>query len=411
MNQSQSRTIRYAVAGLCSLALLLVIGWLVLHEPRAASDQQPVKAATASPRTCRVAPLVESATTNVNAAAIYRQAFAIYDALTKEQKDLIANWRTNVDASVAAELCEKIQPICDRMHQAAAETNCDWGLEQPITFHMLLPHLGPCQNIARAAIWSVAHCRTDSPSAAVDDLVAASRLGQNVSSPALIGHMVDLAIQDMVIDSVTDHASVLVGASDTPLVELLNDADYNEKLRRAIGQEADMVTREADRLAAMRPEEVMRELVALDGSSSALRSMGTVQAIADIRQAAELQRQYAQALGLPEADYRKWLTSLDVVRKTNLFVDLLVTPLEKARDRTQAMMVESAMAVAGLAVMQGGPGTLQSHPDPTTSQPFAWTQIADGFELESGFQVLEKPLKLTFKRTPTATSRPLAGRK
>ena len=74
-----------------------------------------------------------------------------------------------------------------------------------------------------------------------------------------------------------------------------------------------------------------------------------------------------------------------------------MTGLEKAVIRTQAMTVTSAMAAAGLAVMQSGPDALQSHPDPSTGQPFAYTQTADGFELQSSFQFQEKPVKLSFR--------------
>ena len=117
--------------------------------------------------------------------------------------------------------------------------------------------------------------------------------------------------------------------------------------------------------------------------------MGPAQVIADMRQAAELGRQYAQALELPEAEYRAWLTSLDEAGKTNPFVADFVTSLGGAVDKTQAITVRSAMAVAGLAVMQDGPDALQSHPDPTTGQPFTYKQTADGFDLESSFPFLE----------------------
>src|ERR1039458_9145737 len=97
MNQSQSRTVRYAVAGLCSLALLLVIGWLALREPPPPSpDLPPVRAVTVPSRAPLFTPnndalpetptnqVAESAAIPTNAATIYRQAFAIYDALSKE---------------------------------------------------------------------------------------------------------------------------------------------------------------------------------------------------------------------------------------------------------------------------------------------------------------------------------------
>jgi hypothetical protein len=352
------------------------------------------------PQETRTNEVAESAPIPTNAATLYRQAFAIYDALSKEEKDLTAGGRTN-DASVVAELCGKIQPICDLMLQAAAATNCDWELEQPITFKTLLPHLSPCRNLARAAVWSAAHCQTNDPSAAVDDLIATSRLGQNVFSPAtLIGHLVDLAIQGLVVHSVAENASLLASADDTRLVELLSDANYDEGLRRAFEQEADSTAREADKAASLPPEEAIVELEKFFGpyaSDSELGRMDPVQMIACLRQAADLQRQYAQALEMPDAEYQAWLASLQAASNTNPIVGMEVSSLRPAVDKTQAMTVNSAMAVAGLAVTQDGTDALQLHPDPTTGQPFAYQQTADGFELESSFQVAGKSLKLSFK--------------
>jgi len=410
MNPSQSKMARYAVAGLCGLALLLVIAWLALREPPPPSpDLPPVKAVTVSPSvplfTPDNAPLRETPTNTVaesapiptNAATIYRQAFTLYNALSQEQKDLIGNWRSNVDTSVAAEVCDKIQPICNLMHQAATATNCDWGLEQPFTVNISLPHLNPSRNLARVAVWSAGHCRTNAPSAAVDDLVAASRLGQKVAlTPVLIGHLLNLSIQNMVIDSAASQASTLAG--DPRLVQLLNGADYNQGLRYAIEQEAGISERTADAMLNMSSEDVTNLLASFFAhSSTPLTPMEPAQAIADIRQVADLKRQYAQTLELPETDYHEWLTSQETVRNTNPFAEDFLSSIERSVSRTQAMTVYNAMAVAGLSIMQDGLDVLPSHPDPTTGQPFTFRQTPDGFELESSFQVLNKSLKLSFK--------------
>jgi hypothetical protein len=55
------------------------------------------------------------------------------------------------------------------------------------------------------------------------------------------------------------------------------------------------------------------------------------------------------------------------------------------------------MVVAALAVAQDGPSELQSHLDPSTGQPFVYTETADGFDLQSGFQTNGVPLKMQFK--------------
>ena len=418
MNQSESKTRRYAAAGVCGLVLLLFISWFVLREePPAPTEQPPAKVVTVAPRDHSVAPLfvpedaaAREAVTNqvaestvTNAAVIYGQAFALFNALSKEEKGLIVDWRTNVDAATEAELCDKLQPITDLMHQAAAVSNCDWGVEQPIVPETKLPYLSPCRNLARAGVWSAAHCRKDDPTAAIDDLVAASQVGRNVlSPPVLIGHLVNMAIQSTVMDSVAEHASVLLRSGDTRLADLFQGLllgdNYNEGLRNAFEQEAEVHAREADRLAALPPEEAMHELTQIvDGFNPPIQLPEAAQALADFRQAAELQGQYAQAVGLPDAEYRAWQSSVEEAGKTNPFIDSLVTGFGRTVDKTQAMTVKTAMAEAGLAVLQDGPGALQTNPDPSTGQPFTYTQTADGFELQSSFQLSGKPVKLLFK--------------
>jgi hypothetical protein len=348
--------------------------------------------------------------TITNAAVFYQQAFALYDALTKEEKDLIIGG-TN-DPSVTADLCAKIQPMCDLMRQAAAVSNCDWGVEQPVTFATRFPYVRPCRDLARAAIWSVGHCRTNDPSAVVDDLVATSRLGQNVSRPPMIviTCLVDQAIQGLVAHSVADNASLLASTDDSQLIDLLANAHYDDVLCRAIEQSADEVTRLADDVAAMPPEEAQRSLKDPsayygDGfQTQQIQSMGQAQQAAAIRQAAEVQLEYAQALVMPDAEYSAWMAGLHEDENANPFIGGFLTPLEGAVDKTQYATVVSAMAAAGLAVMQDGPDALDSYPDPATGQPFTYTQTDDGFTLESGFQLQgnsslsqRMPLKLSFK--------------
>jgi hypothetical protein len=413
MDQSYSRTLRYVVGGLTGLALLILLGWLVLRESPPTPDQSvkfaPVPSSV-SPRAPTLMPDEkfprEPATNQVagpiitNAAVLYQQAFALYDALTKEEKDLIAGG-TN-DPSAAADLCGKIQPMCDLMHQAAAVSNCDWGVEQPLTVNTRLPYLKSCRNLARAAIWSVAHCTTNDPSATADDLVATSRLGQNVSSPAtVVACLVDLAIQGLVAQSVAVNASLLASTDDSQLIDLLTNSHYDDELRRAFAQNADIHTRLADDLAALPPEEALSELVtAIDASpaeQSQIQSMGAAQAIADLRRAIELEREYAQALVMPDANYSAWVASRDEAGIANPFVGEFMTPLERTADQTQYATVNSAMAAAGLAVMQDGPDALPSYPDPATGHPFTYTQTDDGFVLESGLQFQGKTAKLSFK--------------
>ncbi len=414
MNQPHSKTIRYAGAGVCVVVVLFLLGWFVLREPPVPANDQPIETATVPPRVRHVAhrfasedaadretmtnQVAESPTTN--AATIYRQAFALFDLLTDEQKGLVKDWRTNVNAEVEAELCRKIQPICDLMHQAAAVSNCDWEVERPITFETLLPHLSPCRGLARAITWRVAHCRDGDPTGAIGDLVATVRLGQNVSPGVVIEHLVGLAIQGLVIDSAAGNADALAATGDRRLVQLFNDTRYDESLRRAFEEEAGILSRLADTLAAMPPDEAMQELKSTfeaDSYRSVLETIEAGQGISSIRQAAELSREWAEKLGLPEAEYHEWLTHLQAVMRTNPIAVIFLGALEITENKTQRATISAAMLVAGFAVMSDGPNALLSRPDPATGRPFTYTQTADGFELQSGYQFKGEPVKLRFK--------------
>ncbi len=410
MSQSRRRTIRFAVAVFCVVALLIVVGRLALREPPVSPNERPSAVVATPPPVYHIASPLNGAgreadsnrvieATSTNAAAIYRQAFVLYEALSNGEKEVIGNWRTNVDPLVDAELCEKIQPICKLMHQAATLTNCDWGIEEPIVSSTRLPHLMPGRNIARAMVWSAVHCRTDDTAGAIDDLVASSKLGSSLSSPPIIlTHLFDLAIQNLVMEAVAEHASMFTGADDRHLVQLFDDAWYVEELCRAIEGEAYIVSHEADKLAAMPPEEVAHELEELKRmGSSEVQTVDTGQAIAGIRQAAELERELAEALDSSEADYRDWLARSEAVRSTNPFVEMFLPVIGTEVDRTQATTVRSAMVVAGLAVIRDGPNALLSHTDPITGQQFTYTETAGGFELQSGYQVNGQPLKLSFR--------------
>src|SRR5437016_980868 len=109
-----ARTIRYAAVGLGLLVLLIVGGWLVLRETATPSAEAPAAVTNAPLHVHRFMPppLPAEDTTPgtpatptddaaaTNAATLYRQAFALFDNLSKEEKDLSGNWWTNVDETV-----------------------------------------------------------------------------------------------------------------------------------------------------------------------------------------------------------------------------------------------------------------------------------------------------------------------
>ncbi len=412
MNESSKKTGRYAVGGAAALCLFILLGWFAFREGPSSTDQRAVKVEPTKPHAVHVAPAFEPAdelsseeptnrpndSATTNAAVIYWQAFDLFNALSNEQKTIVGDWRTNVDASVEAELCEKLRPICELMHQAAAVTNCDWGIN-PITFDTPLPHLNRARNIARAAIWSAAHCQSNDVTGAMDDAVSALRVGQQASRSALIGCFVDMAIQGLALSYVAANLGSFGDSDAQRLAAALDDPAYEEAPSRAMEQEADMVKRFVAHLASLSPDESQKELsewAKLMGGSPPNLDRASV--LAEYQQVADSERELAKALASSsEDDYEAWLKHSEELRASSPLAEMLLPAFYGVMDRARRAEVNRAMVVAGLAVAENGTEALSAHLDPVSGKPFVYTKTDGGFELQSSYQVNDKPMKMQFK--------------
>jgi hypothetical protein len=317
MDSSQNRAVRYAAIGVSVLVLLIVLTWLALREtPKpelepasSALVSQPIRHAAPSLPAEDVAQKVPAAptgdATTTNAAVLYRQAFALYDALSTDIKNIVNRPSTNVDSLVAEMVCEKIRSIFDVMHQGAALANCDWEIDSPqANSDKLKPLFESTHAITWIAVWSADHCHPNGPVQIREDLLAVLRLGHRLP-PYSISQFVDMAIQRLVIDSVASHANVLASDGSSQLIEAFHSFQDDKSLRTALRQVADLTTSAADKLAAMPPEEAERLLERYIPTNT---TMTVEQAVAVLREAAGWQRQYADAQNSPVAAYHNgWL--------------------------------------------------------------------------------------------------------
>lgn len=410
MNTPSKRIRGYAFGGAVVLCLFIVLGWFVFRQEPSPPDQQPVKVETVKP----VAPAFEPADdlssetpanqpdnfTTTNAADLYRQAFALYAALTNDEKNILRDWQTNVDVSVEAELCEKLRPICDLMHQASAVTNCDWGIE-PMTFTTKFPHLAASRNIARAAIWNAAHCRSNDVAGATEDVLSVLRVGHNVSRSALIGCLVDMAVQGVASSYVAQNVGLFAGTDSQRLVAAFRDPAYEETPSRAMEQEADIMERMAVELTSLSAAEIEKGLSRL-GFDALLHpnspELDRAAELAWLKQIADSERELADALASSsEGEYETWQKRSTELRASNPLAEMLLPDYDKFVDKARYAAVNREMVVAGLAVAENGTEALPAHPDPSSGQPFVYTQTADGFELQSSYQVNGKPMTMQFK--------------
>jgi len=87
----------------------------------------------------------------------------------------------------------------------------------------------------------------------------------------------------------------------------------------------------------------------------------------------------------------------DDLQQSNPMAKAFLPAYDKYLDRVQRGEVNRALIEAGLAVAQEGPNALSAHLDPSTDQPFVYSETADGFELQSGYKTNGVPLTMRFK--------------
>ena len=344
------------------------------------------------------APLTATAT---NAAAVYRDAFDLYNTLSKEEQGILSDWRTNVDDAVTEKLCQKILAICDLMHTAAAVPNCDWGLDKPLTFETKLPHLGPARAIGRAAVWSAAHCRANDPSGATDDVVADLQLGRQLSrGSALIGLLVDLAMQNTALEYVAANSDQYRGAPGERVVAALDDPLDRMAWSQTMGQEVGAVENLIGKLNALPPDQAVQWLSKLFGGEPAASNIQWNPAVmSQLQQVVDFEQKWAQVLASStEAEYQAVMRQYDELVASNPLAAALM-PTDKLMDKAQRAAVNQALVLAGLAVAKDGLAALAAYVDPATGQPFIYRPVPGGFELQSNYIFNNQPLKVVFPQS------------
>ncbi|MCG3148388.1 MAG: hypothetical protein PCFJNLEI_01831 [Verrucomicrobiae bacterium] len=324
-----------------------------------------------------------------NAADVYRQAFALFDALSAADKETVANWQSNVTAAVAAELCEKIRPIGDLMQAATQVTNCDWGLVKPLRPNTPFVHLAKARALARLGVWRAQYCQAGG--GAAEDIAAVLRLGQQVDDCMLIGSLVDVAIENLALSCVASNLSAYVG--NDWFLDLLGESFAGESASRAIQMEADFAEQVARDIAAKSPEQITEYLTAHELTGPVDWTVFQ----AEMKTLVAIQRELAGVLATGDAEqFEDWLRRYNSLNFTTPLTRELMAGYDKYFQKIQTAVVNHAMVTAALAVVTHGVVALQRYPDPSTEQPFTYQKIHGGFELQSAYNVNDKPLKIFF---------------
>ena len=336
------------------------------------------------------APPAPSSVTSTNAALLYQQAFALLSSLDEDDLKRLKAKEHAADQTEA--LSRKLKPIVALARAAADLPYCDWGLGD-MTLDTPLPHLDKARTLADALLWDAA-CGDAANTG--DDLIAALTLGEQVSD-LLIGHLVSSAIQNKVLDLLSERAANLPAEALQRMTESLTDRHYEESLYRAILSEAQMLDHTAEHYARLKPERA-QQLVDHTTADADLPSQ-TAQVVMDAwRVTAQLERDYAEAMFAADANRKRlWQDALETAARTHPLISSVIPSLSTAEAKSQCLIVKRAMAAAAIALRQGDPAALEVHPDPWTGQPFACTQTADGLELRSGLEDQGRPVIMVFR--------------
>lgn len=181
-----------------------------------------------------------------NAAEVYRQAFAAWEALADEDREAIANAFGDPRAIVGGTpemtvALERAGRAIALFRQASQVEECDWGLDRSKGFALLLPHLAPMRGLSRAAALSavldLAGGRSD---AAIASLEAVSRSTRHLSAdPVLVDSLVGGAI--LGLSSSAIESAIELGAIDAASAARLQQA-LPEDVVDAIGVDAALRT-------------------------------------------------------------------------------------------------------------------------------------------------------------------------
>jgi hypothetical protein len=120
---------------------------------------------------------------------------------------------------------------------------------------------------------------------------------------------------------------------------------------------------------------------------------------------AQALQQYGGTIEQSDGQYQQWFAQMKAESASMPIGNVLLGQYNSfnfARAFAEATEIRYSMFDAGLALQEGNEAQFQSIRDPATGQPFAVTQTAGGFQLNSSFKdYAGKPVTFTFGSAPS----------
>ncbi len=338
-----------------------------------------------------------------NAADLYKNAFALLDQLSAEEKEILRNPKKEVDADTAAALFARIQPIMELLRRAVQMPECDWALGA-IGLDTPMPHITKAMELAKLVRWQAAHQFPTDPDASLEDLLAITHLGRQLSG-TVIGLLVEKAIDGIAVDVVRANLASLPDSTLGRLSEVLQLRTVDASAAEAFEGEMAFVRNAG---AMLRDSKEQREKLLGDmlSTSNNTEADGSLRRLAldpgaltaEIDYIIGIEKQMGEAVLWPETRFQTWRKSVEegVHSGQHPLARVVLPSLNGIYQRVQTARIQSEMLAAAVSVIQQGPEALSAFRDPATERPFTLVERPDGFELQSTFIVRDKPLAMFF---------------
>ena len=349
----------------------------------------------------------------VDASTFYKDAFALYDALSAEEKKMFSKPIEPVeeaDADAAVALFEKIQPIMELLRRAAKADYCDWGLGA-LSFDTPLPYLSKSQNLGKVALWNAAYRFPSEAEGAIDDLSARARLGHHLSD-TLIGLLVNSSFEKSAANLLRQNIFGFDDLARTKASEFLAESAVDHDVKGGLEGEIKFGRSSAEKLMAQTPDERAEAIEMMmgfggggDGDAEARARRERAVAVvrdpdsfrAEMEFVQKAQSQMAEGMFWPDAQFDAWMKQFDASHFAEHPIAVTTMSIYGGvRKNLQSRRIEREMLSVGMAVLESGPDVASRSRDPVTGRPFIYVANAGGFELRSAFQARGMPMTMSF---------------
>jgi hypothetical protein len=337
-----------------------------------------------------------------NAALQYWQAFVMLPALDADQEKLL---ETALDAPLndtAIKLIDQAHASLIFLHRGAKLRKCDWGLDYRDGIRMFLPHVAKARTLSRLAALDARRAfEADQGHRARDDAFGMFALARQVGGDhTLVSMLVCYNIEELAIDVVAPYLPE-VNASYEDAVAMFESLPPSPPISQGVLCEQQMALSIIDQLKKaeeQRPgawQKVWHSMLGKDASGP-LKDVESLDKLVEMME--EFQTVFdelAQLTTLPPQEFdAKYPAFVQRAEATSPVAKLLLPAMQKVITAQRHSQARTAMLLAAIAVVEGGPEKLATIKDPFGDGPFEYQKLDKGFELSSKLQQQDKPVTL-----------------